>query len=147
MIEPTPGGPMLKITYNMRRLPHLSREEFQTYYRKNHTRVLQPDQVEQLGMRRYVQLHALSEDQCAKLDNGRGGDDSFDAVAEIWLDDYDFYLKNWWSDKGQEALKALMDDEQNFIDWSRSVMTCYRELVFVDGPSTPAPTPRTPAGK
>ena len=130
---------MLKITYNMRRLPHLSREEFQTYYRKTHTRVLGPADVERLGMRRYVQLHALNEEECAKLDNGRGGEDSFDAVAEIWLDDYDFYLENWWSDEGQRALRALMDDEQNFVDWSRSVMTCYRELVFVDGPSTPAP--------
>jgi hypothetical protein len=129
---------MLKITYNMRRLPHLSREEFQTYYRKNHTRVLNPTDVERLGMRRYVQLHALSEDQCAKLDNGRGGEASFDAIAEIWLDDYDFYLENWWSDEGQSALRSLMDDEQNFVDWSRSVMTCSREFVFLDGPSTPA---------
>jgi hypothetical protein len=119
---------MLKITYNMRRLPHLSREEFQTYYRKTHTRVLSPSDVERLGMRRYVQLHALSEEECARLDNGRGGEESFDAVAEIWLDDYDFYLENWWSDEGP-----------------RSVMTCYRELVFVDGPSTPAP--RAPSGK
>ena len=31
---------MLKVTYCMRRLAKLSRQEFQTYYRKNHPRVL-----------------------------------------------------------------------------------------------------------
>ena len=134
---------MLKITYNMRRLPHLSRDEFQDYYRKSHTRVLNAEEADLLGMRRYVQLHPLSEAECEKLDNGRGGEASFDATAEIWVDDYDFYLEHWWSDAGQAALQKLMDDEQKFIDWSRSVMTCSRELVFVDGPSTPARTPRS----
>lgn len=129
---------MLKITYSMRRLTSLSREEFQTYYKRNHTRVLNADEAELLGMRRYVQLHALSEEECNRLDNGRGGAESFDAIAEIWLDDYDYYLENWWSEAGQTALKKLMEDEQKFIDWERSVMTCSREIVFVDGPSTPA---------
>ena len=101
------------------------------------------EEADLLGMRRYVQLHPLSEAECEKLDNGRGGEASFDATAEIWVDDYDFYLEHWWSDAGQAALQKLMDDEQKFIDWSRSVMTCSRELVFVDGPSTPARTPRS----
>lgn len=129
---------MLKITYCMRRLPHLSREEFQTYYRRNHTRVLDSDEAAKLKMRRYVQLHAHPEELCAKLDNGRGGEPSFDAVAEIWMDDVETWEASWNGEEGQALIRKLLDDEQNFVDWSRSVMTCSRELVFVDGPSTPA---------
>ena len=129
---------MLKITYCMRRLPHLSREEFQTYYRRTHTRVLSPEDAGHLEMRRYVQLHASSEEDCDGLDMDRGGEPSFDAIAEIWLDDHDVWEQKWNSEEGRAVLRQLMDDEKNFVDWSRSVMTCSRELVFIDGPSTPA---------
>lgn len=129
---------MLKITYCMRRLPHLSREEFQTYYRRNHTRVLSAEDAGKLQMRRYVQLHAHPEEACKALDMERGGEPSFDAIAEIWLDDLDAWEKNWNREEGHAVLRKLMEDEQKFIDWSRSVMTCSRELVFIDGPSTPA---------
>jgi len=74
---------VLKICFCMRRLPHLSREDFQTYYRRHHTRVPNPEEVEALGMRRYMQLHPLSAESCARPDMGRGGEPEFDAVAEI----------------------------------------------------------------
>ena len=128
---------MLKITYCMRRLPSLSREDFQTYYRRKHTRVLSQEDGAKLKMRRYVQLHALDEGACDALDMNRGGEPSFDAIAEIWLDDHEVWEQDWNSEEGHAVLRQLMDDEKNFIDWSRSVMTCSRELVMIDGPSTP----------
>lgn len=131
---------MFKITYCMRRLPNLSRQEFQDYYRKVHTRSLTPQDVAWLGMRRYVQLHAYSSEECAEVDDGRGGEESFDAIAEIWLDDQEAFRTRWLSAKGQEIMRRSMEDEERFIDWTRSVHTCSRELVFMDGPSTPART-------
>lgn len=128
---------MLKITYCMRRLPHLSREEFQTHYRRKHTRVLSQEDGAKLQMRRYVQLHASSEEACEALDLGRGGEPSFDAIAEIWLDDHESWERHWNSEEGRAVIRQLMDDEKNFVDWSRSVMTCAREVVLIDGPSTP----------
>lgn len=128
---------MLKICYCMRRQSHLSREEFQEYYRKKHTRVLDPDEVAALGMRRYVQLHPLSAEQCAQLDMGRGGETEFDAVAEIWLDDYEAFERHWMGEKGRAAISKLLEDEKNFVDWERSVIFMSKELVFLDGPSTP----------
>ena len=129
---------MLKINFCMRRLPHLSREEFQRYYRKVHTTVLDAEGVAALGMKRYVQLHAYSEADCAELDMGRGCEPSFDAVAEIWLEDQDAFRRNWLGPKGIAALQKLLEDEQKFVDWSRSVIFMSRELVLLDGPSTPA---------
>jgi hypothetical protein len=133
---------MLKITFCMRRLPHLTREEFQNYYCKVHTRVLDPEGVAALGMKRYVQLHAYPEEECAELDMGRGCEPSFDAVAEIWLEDHDAFERNWKGPAGMEALKKLLEDERNFVDWSRSVIFMSKELVLMDGPSTPARSPR-----
>ena len=130
---------MLKVTYCMRRLPQLSREEFQTYYRKNHPRVLDAQEGSQLGIRRYVQLHALPEEDCDAMDMGRGGEPSFDAVAEIWLDDHETLVEQWYSEAGRTVLQKLMADEQKFVDWSRSVMFCSREMVLIDGPTTSAP--------
>lgn len=136
---------MLKITFLMRRLESLSREEFQTYYRKVHTQVA-PNATETLGMRRYVQLHALPEDVNDAFGESRGGEPSFDAVAEIWLDDYEAYERHWNSEEGKEVLQRLLEDEKNFVDWSRSVIMMSKEVVFLDGPSTPGRPPRqTPA--
>lgn len=137
---------MLKICFCMRRLPHLSREEFQAYYRREHTRVLDPAEVETLGMRRYVQLHPLSAEKCARLDMGRGGEPEFDAVAEIWLDGEEAFEERWLGEAGQAALRRLLEDERKFVDWSRSTIFMSRELVFLDGPSTPARPPRSEAG-
>jgi len=134
---------VLKITFLMRRLPHLSREEFQTYYRKVHTRAAGPNATEVLGMRRYVQLHALPEEINDAFGASRGGEPSFDAVAEIWLDSYEAYERDWNSEEGRKVLELLLEDERNFVDWSRSVIMMSKELVFIDGPSTPARSPRT----
>ena len=129
---------MVKLTFCMRRLPGMTREAFQEHYRKRHTRVMDAEEAASLKMRRYVQLHALPEEQCDPIDMGRGGEPSFDAVAEIWLDDYETWEQNWNSEKGRAIIQKMLDDERKFVDWSRSVMTISKEIVFLDGPSTPA---------
>lgn len=134
---------MLKITFMMRRLPHMTREEFQTYYRKVHTRAAGPDATDILAMKRYVQLHALPEDVNDEFGESRGGEPSFDAVAEIWIDDYETYERAWKSEDGQRILHLLLEDEKNFVDWKRSVIMMSKELVFIDGPSTPGRTPKS----
>ena len=137
---------MLKITFMMRRKQGMTREEFQHYYRKVHTRAAGPDATEVLKMRRYVQLHALPEDVNDAFGASRGGQPSFDAVAEIWLDDYEVYEKHWQSEAGQKILDILLEDEKNFVDLENSVIMMSKELVFIDGPSTPARSPRPPSG-
>lgn len=125
---------MLKISYCMRRKPHLSREEFQAYYRKKHTRVLTPEETAELRMIRYCQLHVVDEEINALLDCGRGGEPAFDAVAEIWVESEQDWRDSWLAEGGQKALEKLKLDEQNFVDWSRSVIFMSRERVMLDGP-------------
>ena len=125
---------MMKISYCMRRKSHLSREEFQAYYRKKHTRVLTPEETAELQMVRYCQLHVVDEEVNELLDSERGGEPPFDAVAEIWVDSEPAWRESWLSEGGQAALAKLKLDEQNFVDWSRSVIFMSRELVMMDGP-------------
>ena len=129
---------MMKISYCMRRKPHLSRQEFQDYYRKKHTRVLTPEETAELAMVRYCQLHVVDEEVNELLDSERGGEPAFDAVAEIWVESEDVWRNTWLSEGGQVALEKLKLDEQNFVDWSRSVIFMSRELVMMDGPVTTA---------
>ena len=129
---------MMKISYCMRRKPHLSRQEFQDYYRKKHTRVLSAEETAELAMVRYCQLHVVDEEVNELLDSERGGEPAFDAVAEIWVDSEDAWRNTWLSAGGQAALAKLKLDEQNFVDWSRSVIFMSRELVMRDGPVTTA---------
>ena len=47
---------MIKLTFCLRRLPHLSREQFQTYWREQHAPLV-AKHAKTLGVLRYVQLH------------------------------------------------------------------------------------------
>lgn len=125
---------MLKISYCMRRKPEISRKEFQDYYRKKHTRVLSAEESGELKMIRYCQLHVVDEEVNVLLDSERGGEPAFDAVAEIWVESEEAWRNSWLSEGGQAALAKLKIDEQNFVDWSRSVIFMSRELVMMDGP-------------
>ena len=45
-------------------------------------------------------------------------------------------------DAGEVVFHSGTVDEKNFVDWSRSVIMMSKELVFLDGPSTPARAPK-----
>ena len=49
---------MIKLVYCLRRLPELSREEFQRYWRENHGPLVR-ERADALGIRRYIQVHTL----------------------------------------------------------------------------------------
>ena len=122
---------MVKLTLCMRRLPHLTRAEFHRYWRDEHPKAAPAGAVENLGIRRYVQVFALSEDLNETLRAVRGGEEDFDGVAEIWLDGTDDYLDRWTDGAGLEAVRAFLDDEINFVDWARSVFFLGEENTVI----------------
>ena len=63
---------MLKLVFCLHRLPHLSREEFQRYWREEHGPLVRRH-AEVLGIARYVQSHALGGEADAALRACRGG--------------------------------------------------------------------------
>ena len=74
---------MAHLIFCLRRLPHLTREQFQDHWRKVHGPLVR-SQAEALGLSAYVQNHALPESSNARLANERGAPPSFDGVAQLW---------------------------------------------------------------
>ena len=123
---------MVKLMFCMRRLPHFTRDEFQRYWRDEHPKAALPNALSALGIRRYVQVFALSEEVNAELRDIRDGEEEFDGVAEIWLDGPEDYQQRWTSGTGLEAFRSFLDDEANFVDWSRSVFFLGEESTVVE---------------
>ena len=110
---------MIKLTFCLRRLPHLSREEFQRYWLDKHGPLVRSF-AEVLHIRRYAQMHTLSTPYNAALQASRGGPEDYDGVAELWWDSLDDLAAATATDAGRSAGLALLEDERTFIDLARS---------------------------
>lgn len=110
---------MIKFVYCLRRLPHLSREEFQRYWLDTHGPLVR-DRAGALKIRLYVQVHALESGINDALRQARGADEPYDGVAELWWDSLDDLAAGGSTPEGQKAAQDLLEDERQFIDQARS---------------------------
>ena len=123
---------MIKISYLMRRLPHLSREEFQTYWSEKHPQAAPADAFAVLGVRRYVQVLPLETDAVDLVVGPRSGlVEAFDGIAELWVDSEEALRRDWSTAKAKEYVRIFFEDEQNFIDWTRSTILVSNEIVVM----------------
>jgi uncharacterized protein (TIGR02118 family) len=125
---------VIKLVFCLRRLPHLSREQFQKYWRETHGPLVR-EREKVLGIRRYVQVHTLDDQANALLRSSRGGPEEFDGVAELWWDSREALERALSSSEGQTAGAELLADERRFIDLARSPLWLAEEHpVIGDGP-------------
>jgi len=122
---------MVKLVFCVRRLPHLSREAFQRYWRETHGPLVR-QHAAALRIRRYVQVHTLEHPVNDTLREGRGAPEAYDGVAELWWDRLDDLLAAVGSPDGREAGLALHADEQRFIDHGRSPLFLAAEHPIID---------------
>ncbi len=124
---------MIKISYLMRRQAHLSLEEFQSYWRsEKHPQAAPADAFSTLGIKRYVQVLPLESDARNLVIGPRIGlVDSFDGIAELWVEDIEALERDWSTEKAKEYIEIFFKDEQNFIDWSRSTNLVSKENVVM----------------
>lgn len=135
-INPTPENivalersTIVKLFYVFRRLPSLSREETHLYWRMNHGPLIRRN-ASPTGILRYIQVHALDDELSAESRELRGGmEEPYDGHAELW---YDSSLMGTENEQRQKATDLFLEDERNFIDFSRSAMWYGKEHVFVD---------------
>lgn len=123
---------MIKLTFCLHRLPSLSRDEFQRYWREQHAPLV-ARHAAVLRIRRYVQLHSLPDGDPANagLQASRGGPVDYDGVAELWWDSLDDLAAATASADGRAASLALLEDERRFIDLARSPLWLGREHVVI----------------
>jgi uncharacterized protein (TIGR02118 family) len=120
---------MVKLVFCLRRLPHLSRADFQRYWRETHGPLVRRHAAT-LRIRRYVQLHTLDHPLQEALRASRGGPEPFDGVAELWWDSpEDMTLDDpaW-----RAAGAALLEDERRFIDLPRSPLWIGDEHAVIE---------------
>ena len=105
-----------RLEFFLCRLPSLSREEFQDYWRTKHGPLV-AERAEVLGIRRYQQVHTTRA----------GRVDTFDGVAELWIDPTPA------SPERDQASLELLEDERNFIDHSASPIFMVDDMVINEG--------------
>jgi uncharacterized protein (TIGR02118 family) len=94
-------------------------EEFQRYWREVHAPLVKSHQ-KTLGILRYVQVHADHGDVTQALTRIREAPEPFDGVAELWYESREALAKRGKDPATREAGKALVEDEQKFIDHANS---------------------------
>ncbi|MGH7016978.1 MAG: EthD domain-containing protein [Caulobacteraceae bacterium] len=110
---------MIKLTFALRRAPHLTREAFQAYWFDHHAPLVK-SVAQVLRIRRYVQLHSLPDEASEALRSARGGPEGFDGVAELWWENIEDMAAAQADPAAREAGRLLIEDERRFIDLSRS---------------------------
>jgi uncharacterized protein (TIGR02118 family) len=118
---------MVKLVFCLHRLPSLSREEFQRYWRDTHGPLVRRHAAS-LRIRRYVQLHTIDDPINPALAASRGGPEPFDGIAELWWDSAEDLRAGASSPEGQRAGAELLEDERRFIDLPRSPLWIAREV-------------------
>ena len=117
---------MIKLVFCLHRLPHLSRSEFQAYWRECHAPLVERHAAT-LRIARYVQTHSLDGPVNAALRDSRGGPEGYDGVAELWWSSPEDLAAASASEEGRRASRELLDDERRFIDLPRSPLWIARE--------------------
>lgn len=123
---------MIKLTFCLVRLPHLSREAFQDYWFDTHGPLV-ASVADELLIRRYVQLHSLPAEASAGLRASRDAPPEFDGVAELWFDSLEALAENGRRPEAQTAAALLLEDERRFIDLPKSPLWWGEERVVVGG--------------
>ncbi len=121
---------MIKLTYNLRRLPSLSREAFQSYWRETHAPLVRRH-APVLGIRAYVQCHTLPSAVNDAVRAMRGGMEDYDGVAELWFDSLEAITATDGNPEAAAAAAELLEDEKRFIDVAASPIFVVEEHAII----------------
>jgi uncharacterized protein (TIGR02118 family) len=110
---------VIQLSFCLRRLPHLSRAEFQRYWREQHAPLVEKHRAA-LRIQRYVQLHTSDSPANALLRASRSAPEEYDGIARLWWASEADLAEATASEAGRAAGALLLEDERRFIDLARS---------------------------
>jgi uncharacterized protein (TIGR02118 family) len=121
---------VIKLSFGVRRRGDIDPDEFHRYWRDEHGPLVRSFR-ETLRIRRYVQLHRIETPFNDALRASRDALEPFDGVAELWWDDLDALTAGASSPEGIAASRALLEDEERFIDLPRSSLWLGEEVEII----------------
>lgn len=107
----------------------MTREAFLDYWKNQHGPYFMAN-ADKMGAKKYVQSHTLNSPLNAGLRESRGMQPEYDGVAEVWFESQETLVEGMSSPEGQELGAALLKDENNFIDHSKSSAFIVEEVNF-----------------
>jgi uncharacterized protein (TIGR02118 family) len=122
---------MIRFVYVVRRKEELSLVEFQSYWRNAHGPLVAKHSTT-MRIRRYVQTHTLDDPINSAARERRGFQPPYDGVAELWWDNAEELAAAAEKPEYQSAADELLEDEKNFIDFSKSSIWFAYELPQVN---------------
>ena len=124
---------MIKMTFCLRRLPGLTREEFHRYWKDKHAPLVR-EAAPLLNIRRYVQNHSFVDPRVQPaVDARQSGVEMYDGIAELWWDSLESIFAAGSTKEGRDAGRRLLADEANFIDQSASTLFYVNEHEIIPG--------------
>ncbi len=137
-VNPTPedivaseDSSVIKFYYVLNRLQHLSREQFQLYWRMNHGPLIR-SLAPQMQVLRYIQVHTIEDPMTTPQRTARGTMEGiYDGHAELWFDTAGRSDADSATER-QRASTLAAEDEAKFIDFTRSTLWVGKEHVLLE---------------
>lgn len=120
---------MIKFVMCLTRHPDLSREEFKDYWANKHGPFFMSNAAV-MGAKKYLQSHTLQTPLNEALKASRGMQPEYDGVAEVWFESEEALIQGMSTAEGEKLGAALLEDERNFIDHSKSSAFIVEEIEF-----------------
>jgi uncharacterized protein (TIGR02118 family) len=122
---------VIKLVYCIRRRDDVAPEEFHRYWLEDHAPLVR-SVADAIGAVRYVQSHTVQPELNEILRAGRGSEDPYDGITEVWWESLADLQAGLETAAGQDAQRRLMEDESTFIDFARSRVFMTEEHTIFD---------------
>ena len=120
---------MIKFVMCITRHPDMTRAEFQDYWKNKHGPFFM-ENADLMRAKKYVQSLTLDTPVNEGLRSSRNMRPEYDGVAEVWFESEEELMEGMSSPEGQKLGAALLEDEKNFIDHSKSCAFIVSEYEF-----------------
>jgi uncharacterized protein (TIGR02118 family) len=107
----------------------MTREAFKDYWMNKHGPFFMKN-AGAMRAKKYVQSHTVDTPLNEGLRESRGMLAEYDGVAEVWFESEEELMEAMSSPEGQKLSAALLEDEGNFIDHSKSSAFIVKEYEF-----------------
>ena len=120
---------MIKFVMCITRHPNMTRAQFRDYWQNRHGPFFMRNAAI-MRARKHVQSHVLDTPLNEGLRQSRDMAQEYDGVAEVWFDSEQDLIEGMSSAEGEKLGAALLEDEGNFIDHSKSTAFIVEEVEF-----------------